>query len=110
MPTTKAMRTCRTIGHAWYPYDAERRPRFGWLVVLRCERCEARRDDLVDRQGYLLSRAYNYAPGYRDADLAEGNRADRRAWLAAEMEKPTPTPRASRGVPRGRVVPIKAAS
>jgi hypothetical protein len=81
--TTKDMVTCRTIGHCWYPVDAERRPAFGTLWVLRCERCQARRDDIVDVHGDLSSRAYDYAEGYRDAGLGE-TRADRRRYLIEE--------------------------
>jgi hypothetical protein len=82
--TSLDMLTCQTIGHAWYEAEANRRPAFGVLWVLRCERCTAQRDDLVDRNGDLLSRAYQYPDGYREAHLGTETQADRRARLLAE--------------------------
>jgi hypothetical protein len=84
--TTVDMVACRTIGHCWYPIDAQRRPQWGVLWQLRCERCQSVRDDIVGSTGLLESRAYNYTEGYKDAGLAQDNQADRRAWLLAELD------------------------
>ena len=88
---SKRMLTCRTIGHMWFPSDATRKPRFGFLLVLRCERCDTVREDLVDRTGFLLNRNYVYPEGYRDVDTM-GTRADRRAWLVHEVMAPPEPP------------------
>jgi hypothetical protein len=75
-----SMRTCRGIGHSWEPYDARRKPRVGWLSVLRCDRCGTLRHDLLDGNGFLLGRYYEHPDGYRYVALDE-TRADLRAWL-----------------------------
>lgn len=55
---------CRTIGHGWKSLEA------GWLKdgnierVLGCTRCEARRIQVLNKQGYLIHSHYNYPDGY----------------------------------------------
>lgn len=82
------MEQCRLWGHAWFPYDAEAAPG-GWREVLYCERCSTKRTFLLDRNGTVHSRAYDYAEGYRDAERIA--KADRRAayyasTLSAELD------------------------
>jgi hypothetical protein len=85
--TAADMVTCQTIGHCWYPIDADRRPAFGWLWSLRCDRCGTVRDDLVDHRGDLLSRGYRYPEGYRDAALNTSRAERRRGLLTAEPQR-----------------------
>jgi len=69
----------------WDAIGAQRKPRFGILIMVRCERCTTIRNDLVDRGGFLLARYYDYADGYRDADVADGTKDDKRFWLMKEL-------------------------
>jgi len=86
MATTEEMRTCRAIGHAWYPIDASRKPKLGgYLESVRCERCFTVRNRILTRTGLIISRDYDYPFGYRDAETISGTRADHRAWLLKEM-------------------------
>ena len=75
---------CRTLRHAWDPIGAgERRPEFGSLVCLRCERCGTLRYDKFSRlTGERLSTPqYVHPDGYRDADRHPMN-----WWRAAWAE------------------------
>lgn len=85
MATTDEMRTCRLIGHAWDAVGANRKPKFGILIMLRCERCTTIRNDLTDRSGLLLARYYEYAEGYRDAEITSETKDDRRRWFVKEL-------------------------
>jgi hypothetical protein len=82
--TNHDMLLCRTVGHQWDPYDVNRHPDGGWVWQLRCERCTTIRYDVLEDDGQLYSRGYNYVDGYRDADIYE-SRADRRAALVREQ-------------------------
>lgn len=72
------------IKHRWDLVVAspDQRPRFGTLALFRCDNCGTYRRDIFSRiTGDLLSRGYDYPPGYRDA----GRFADDRRATAAEM-------------------------
>ena len=64
----KAMIECRTFGHAWdryYPIGMQR-PQFGWRESLRCLRgCGTTRHDIIDTQGNVAARAYEYDADYK---------------------------------------------
>jgi hypothetical protein len=56
---------CRLVGHAWQRIAPDRDPMFGRIVVWECERCAAKRDDIVQsNDGSLLARSYRYPEGY----------------------------------------------
>lgn len=84
--TSDDMERCRLWGHSWYPYDAEL-ARGGWREVLLCERCTTKRATLIDRNGFVHSRAYDYADGYRDASHTGYETKDERraAYYASEL-------------------------
>jgi hypothetical protein len=65
---------CRTYGHAWFEYDSSGwSPTMGVPVTLRCERCGSERRDQISRvSGELITRTYNYAPGYQFSRDEEG--------------------------------------
>jgi hypothetical protein len=56
--------SCRDHGHLWAPLEA------AWLQdgnierTLGCTRCEAKRLQYLDKNGYVLGGHYNYADGY----------------------------------------------
>ena len=57
---------CRTLGHAWFPVPAEKLPKHGDAMWLRCERCDTERhDDISSGTGELWGRQYVYAEGYQ---------------------------------------------
>ena len=67
----EAFATCRTLRHAWDPIGAgDRRPAFGTLVCLRCERCGMLRYDKFSRlTGERIgSPSYIQPDGYRDTE------------------------------------------
>jgi hypothetical protein len=61
----KSYLECRTLGHAWKAHTAnwidDQRV---WEQVVRCQRCRGERIRLLDRNGYVLSTQYRYAPRY----------------------------------------------
>jgi hypothetical protein len=85
MATTEEMRTCRAIKHSWDAVGANKESRWGYLVMLRCDRCGTIRNDIQNAHGELIHRYYQYPDGYRDADIRIGNADDRRAWLLSEL-------------------------
>lgn len=86
MATVEEMRTCRTIGHAWYSHDAEKVGRYSYRLILRCERCGAYRQDPMETNGLRYGhRRYIYPDGYRDAEISSESKDDRRAWLLKEL-------------------------
>ena len=85
--TVEDMERCRLWGHAWYPYDAEP-ARGGWKEVLSCERCTTRRAFIIDRNGFVVSKAYDYVDGYRDATHTYDSKQERRAaYYASELRE-----------------------
>lgn len=56
--------SCRDMGHAWKPVTAIRRPDRNIERILGCTRCGARRTQVLDRSGYILSSNYSYAEHY----------------------------------------------
>ena len=55
---------CRDHGHSWQPLDASFLQDGNIERILGCVRCEARRVQRLDKQGYLLGGHYDYADGY----------------------------------------------
>jgi len=60
------MLACRDMGHDWRPIEA------AWLQngnierVLGCTRCEAKRVQYLDKNGYIVKGGgYNYPDGYQ---------------------------------------------
>lgn len=90
---TDAFVTCRTFGHSWFSIEAERNPRVGWYMKLRCERCGTERNDIVDRNGTVERRSYKHPAGYR---LAKADNLTRSEWRVAFLARmPTRRRRAS---------------
>lgn len=85
MASSSEMRTCRTIGHSWDTTGASKESRSAYTIQLRCDRCGAIRSDVIDSHGFLSSRYYQYPDHYRDADISDGTRDDKRAWLLKEL-------------------------
>lgn len=81
---------CRTYSHSWEeitpPEFSGRAARWGFRFSLRCTRCGSERHDVIDGQGGLSVRTYNYAHGYREVSGEEfdapPSRADFRLLLA----------------------------
>ena len=83
--TADAMVQCKFLfGHAWYPYDAERREG-GWVEVVMCERCAAVRRTPIDRNGTTHGRAYAHPDGYRDCATYDTRSDARAAYYASTM-------------------------
>jgi hypothetical protein len=64
----EAFITCRTLRHAWDPIaPGDRRPLFGTLATLRCDRCGTIRYDKFSRitGDRLGNPQYVYPDGYR---------------------------------------------
>ena len=59
-----SMLDCRTIGHAWRPQSAAWLQGGGIEQILGCSRCEAKRIQYLDKQGYVTGRHYDYPEGY----------------------------------------------
>lgn len=58
---------CRSMGHAWYPTDADKTTKIGWYDWYRCERCTGIRKDTCDVHGDISARSYKMPEGYRHA-------------------------------------------
>lgn len=54
--------------HAWAEYaddEVDQPEQKGWWwFILKCERCNTRRYDLIDSNGDVFSRRYKYPDGY----------------------------------------------
>lgn len=65
------------MGHSWQPLQA------AWLQnstieqVLGCSRCEAKRIQILDQNGYVLSGHYAYLEGYAFKGLGRLDADDR---------------------------------
>jgi len=55
---------CRDFGHNWRPHTAERRADGGFDRILVC-RCHARRHQVLDSYGRIVSSHYEYPEGYQ---------------------------------------------
>ena len=55
---------CRDHGHSWRPVDAAFLQSGDIERILGCERCEATRRQILDRNGYIKSGHYDYTDGY----------------------------------------------
>jgi hypothetical protein len=63
---------CRTFGHTWHIGESEPDGPVYYRFVLLCEVCYARRIDTLNRRtGAVISRRYEYQPGYQ-AEPLEG--------------------------------------
>jgi len=55
---------CRDSGHRWKPVEA------AWLQdghierILECDRCDAQRIQILDKNGYVVAGTYHYSDGY----------------------------------------------
>lgn len=83
---------CRLLGHSWYSIEAERNPKVGWYMKLRCERCGTERSDIVDRDGVVGGRSYTYAEGYK---LARTEQRTRTEWRIEFLRRLVPRARKS---------------
>ena len=54
---------CRDLQHSWAPYTAKRNVD-GIIRVLNCVRCDALKEQHLDREGYILRSDMKYPPGY----------------------------------------------
>lgn len=63
---------CRTFGHTWKVGTGHSEGLSYWAFVLICGVCKTRRLDTVNRRtGAMVSRRYEYQPGYQ-AERHEG--------------------------------------
>lgn len=58
---------CRAFGHRWEEFVpvGKRKPEFGFRFSLLCTTCGAERHDVVDTNGYVAAREYQYPDGYQ---------------------------------------------
>ena len=66
MKWTPKQATCRDIQHSWAPYTARKtntRP-LRYVRVLRCTRCSAKKEQVLDGQGFILRTRMRYPAGY----------------------------------------------
>jgi len=56
---------CRDTGHSWKPLTAKRITGGDIQRVLVCANCEAKRNQTLDRMGYIVSTSYAYKVGYQ---------------------------------------------
>lgn len=69
MSTNADFIRCRAGGHMWDDDTAgwKRKPLFGFRISWRCLRCGSWRHYLIDSNGDVGSRGYDYADGYQYA-------------------------------------------
>ncbi len=72
---------CKTFGHSWFEVDADRRPIFGYYLVLECERCATKRYDTINHWGVVAGRRYVYEDGYRDTQSGKYDRSRGRLFF-----------------------------
>jgi hypothetical protein len=71
---------CRDLQHSWSP-DTARSTGYGFIRGLKCERCGARKEQRLDREGYLKDSVMFYPAGYLrpgQGRLTRDDRADLR--------------------------------
>jgi len=54
---------CRDLQHSWSPYTA-RSEVDGFERTLICERCACKKQQHLDKEGYIVSTTMHYEPGY----------------------------------------------
>lgn len=56
---------CRDLQHSWTPRTASRLPkRSGFIRELGCIRCGSLKEQVLDRDGYIVSTRMKYPEGY----------------------------------------------
>jgi hypothetical protein len=55
---------CRDFGHRLVPTDAAFLQSGDIERILKCERCDVKRRQILDKNGYIKSGNYDYAEGY----------------------------------------------
>jgi hypothetical protein len=56
---------CRELGHNWGPHKANTNDDGGFDRVLSCRRCTAKRHQVLDSYGRIVSNHYEYPEGYQ---------------------------------------------
>jgi hypothetical protein len=54
---------CRTLGHVWAHRTVDRHQK-GFIQILGCKSCDTIKEQIISRQGEILSSHTTYAPGY----------------------------------------------
>ena len=56
---------CRELGHNWGPHKASLNEEGGFDRILACRRCTAKRHQILDSYGRIVSNSYEYPDGYQ---------------------------------------------
>lgn len=67
---------CRDLQHAWTPQTA-RSAGWGFVRTLKCERCTTKKEQRLNREGYILDSTMFYPKGYLRAGEGRLTRDDR---------------------------------
>lgn len=62
---------CRAMGHSWSITEADRKPSWGFLIAIECDRCQMKRLDTIDQLGKVSSRQYKQPEGYKNPDVTD---------------------------------------
>ena len=76
---TAEQAACRDLQHSWAPYIARKestRP-LRYIRVLTCTRCSAKKEQVLDGQGFILKTRMRYPSGYLRPGRGRMTRADR---------------------------------
>jgi hypothetical protein len=65
---SQAAKRCRTFGHVWRPFDAEKRGRKGWWITLSCSECFCEKSFAMNLRGEVEQPSVRYR--YPDHYLA----------------------------------------
>lgn len=68
---------CRDLQHSWSPLTAKSIPGQGYIRTLHCGRCSARKEQRLDRDGYIRDNKMFYPQGYLRPGEGRLTRQDR---------------------------------
>lgn len=67
---------CRDLQHAWSPLTALK-ARYVIIRTLKCARCDAEKEQTLDKSGYITSTRMRYPEGYLRKGKGRMTRDDR---------------------------------
>ena len=81
------MLKCRDAGHHWKTYNVEHAKDGSIYRILACATCDARRNQRLDRNGYIVGSSYTYRVGYLLPGIGRLTAAQRATLRLASIDR-----------------------